>query len=67
MREVGWGGVESREGGVERGKKWASLVTYNRLCELRRLTLCAQGLAWGSAKITITNNTSICPPYLILI
>ena len=28
MREVGWGGVESREGGVERGKKWASLVTY---------------------------------------
>ena len=22
MREVGWGGVESREGGVERKKKW---------------------------------------------
>ena len=45
MREVSWGGVESREGGVERGKKWASLVTYNRLCELRRLTWSAQGLS----------------------
>ena len=44
MREVDWGGVESREGGVERGKKWPSLVTYNRLCELRRLTWSAQGL-----------------------
>ena len=43
MREAGWGGVESREGGIERGKRWASLVTYNRLCELRRLTLSAQG------------------------